>query len=462
MSRKHLITSASGRNDIIIRKVSTPNPNSYSVSRENESLKRLRIEILKKLEIIEKVKNQIILKSKKLISSIKNGLEHSLAQLDSFAKSYLGILKKNKIDASDIGTINKILKMDLKVELLDTSKVKNQINRVYAQEFASYVINESEGRNRFLNKHVGGFMCGAIMRDNKTLVTGGSDSVVRVWDIVKKNQFFTLHGHNSSVYCLTLTRDSRYIISGSYDASVRIWSFQKKAEIGIFKGHRSQIYAVYYIENPPSVVSGDYDGELIIWDFTKLAIIKKFSHPRSISSLILTRNQHNLIAGSVPDILIYEFESDKKASIMKGHTAEVGCLSLTSDEKLLVSGSYDNLIIVWDMTRKKEIIKLVGHSGFIKSIALTSDGLFIISGSGDKTVRLWSMQTGIEENIYSHDHYVNSIVRVDKNFISLSENSGIGELNLENHVFEIRWFMKPFKSFSLSFKKIYDLLRMEL
>ena len=453
MSSKNLNLPVDRKNSFILDDVSAPNQNSYSVAKESESQKRLRIEGFSKLNIIKKGKVQLILKSKELISSIKKELAQSLAILDAIGNSYLDILKKKKFDASDMGIINKILKMELKMKLLDTIEIENQIYRVYSQEFASYVANESEGRKRFLNKHVGGFQCGAIMRDDKTLVTGGSDSVVRVWDIVQKIQLFTLHGHNSIVNCLTLTRDSRHIISGSSDASVRIWSFQEKAQVGIFRGHKSKVFAVYYVERPPSIVSGDYDGELIIWDFTKLAIIKKLNHPRSILKLILTRNQFNLIAGSVPDILIYEFGSDKKVSTMEGHTGAVRSLSLTSNEKKLVSGSSDNFIIIWDMTSKKEIVKLAGHIGTIKSIVLTSDDLFIVSGSNDKTVRLWSMQTGKQENMYSHNKFVNSIVRVDKKIISLSDDSGIGELNVENREFEISWFMKPFNSFSLSFER---------
>ena len=111
-----------------------------------------------------------------------------MATLDAFSNSYLGILNKNQSDESDIDIKNKILKMELNVKLLETSEVVKQIYKAYDLKFANYEANQSEGRKRFLDEHLGGFKCGATMGDNKTLVTGGLDSVVRVFDIVQKIQ----------------------------------------------------------------------------------------------------------------------------------------------------------------------------------------------------------------------------------------------------------------------------------
>jgi len=42
------------------------------------------------------------------------------------------------------------------------------------------------------------------------------------------------------------------------------------------------------------------------------------------------------------------------------------------------------------------LITLTGHEGAVNSVAYSSDGSLIVSGSADGTVRIWDMRTGDE------------------------------------------------------------------
>jgi WD40 repeat protein len=37
---------------------------------------------------------------------------------------------------------------------------------------------------------------------------------------------------------------------------------------------------------------------------------------------------------------------------------------------------------------------LIGHQGVVKSIAFSADGRLLVSGSADKTVRVWELKSG--------------------------------------------------------------------
>lgn len=410
------------------------------------SLKKLKLLTQNKLEKIDKLRSDLMLKTKALIKLIEKEFQESLKKLNQISDTYLDILNKTKFELSDMQIIKKINKLNLKVKLLQIDEIQNLVKVAYGEEFISYEKVVNDDITRFLDGHVGGFSCGSVTRDGKTLVTGGLDSVVRVWDLVKKNQLFTLHGHNSEVKCLTLTEDTKYIISGSQDACIRIWSLQQEAEVNVFKGHETTVFVVYYLEKRHSVVSGDYDGEVIIWDFEGLKIINKLKNPGSLYCLIVTRNLINLITGSNQDIVIFKFSSGHIVSTLKAHDGYVKSLVLTSQENCMVSGSNDQSIIIWDFINLQIIVKLDGHSSNINSIVLSSDDQFIFSGSDDETIIAWSMHTGEQTNMFSHHSKVNCILRVDKKVLSLTENSEIGELDIESWKFQTSRYLNHFNS----------------
>ncbi len=49
-----------------------------------------------------------------------------------------------------------------------------------------------------------------------------------------------------------------------------------------------------------------------------------------------------------------------------------------------------------DLTNAKNIAykPIIGHKYFVKSVAISTDNKFIVSGSFDKTIRVWERESG--------------------------------------------------------------------
>ena len=70
----------------------------------------------------------------------------------------------------------------------------------------------------------------------------------------------------------------------------------------------------------------------------------------------------------------------------------VNCVAFKPDNpNILVSGSDDETIIVWDITSGSCLSTLRGHSAVVRSVCFSSDGKQLTSGSDDKTVRNWDL-----------------------------------------------------------------------
>jgi len=80
--------------------------------------------------------------------------------------------------------------------------------------------------------------------------------------------------------------------------------------------------------------------------------------------------------------------------ILSGHTGTVRSLVFSPDGTLLVSGSKDTTIKLWDMQTGGVIKTFYGHTDKVISVSISADCTTIASGSYDKTIRLWDIQTG--------------------------------------------------------------------
>ena len=53
-----------------------------------------------------------------------------------------------------------------------------------------------------------------------------------------------------------------------------------------------------------------------------------------------------------------------------------------------------NNIRIYDADTYKELMVLAGHTDSVQAVAFSPNGKLIVSGSADKTVRLWEAETG--------------------------------------------------------------------
>lgn len=54
------------------------------------------------------------------------------------------------------------------------------------------------------------------------------------------------------------------------------------------------------------------------------------------------------------------------------------------------------IILVWSTTTGRSLKPLEGHEGSVNAVAFSPDGEILVSGSSDRTVRLWDLRTGAE------------------------------------------------------------------
>src|SRR5262249_13802857 len=92
----------------------------------------------------------------------------------------------------------------------------------------------------------------------------------------------------------------------------------------------------------------------------------------------------------------------KKDRLAK-HKTWVNALAYSDDGKLLVSGSSDGTVRVWNAATQEEVVAFdVAKLGEVRSVAISADGKTVAAGVRYGTVKVWDVATRQEKTLKGH------------------------------------------------------------
>lgn len=90
---------------------------------------------------------------------------------------------------------------------------------------------ESGARTRSFAAGPDDITCLKFLPDGQRLLSGGKDSMLRLWDVVTGHQIHALRGHLAAITCLDVSHDGRMAVSGSLDGTARLWSLDRGCKL---------------------------------------------------------------------------------------------------------------------------------------------------------------------------------------------------------------------------------------
>lgn len=130
------------------------------------------------------------------------------------------------------------------------------------------------------------------------------------------------------------------------------------------------------------------------WDVeTGQRIRKHPGHEEVINSMDISRRGEEILISGSDDGTIGLWDPRQKAAIDYLETSfPVTAVAMAEAGNEIYSGGIDNDIQVWDMRKKAVAYTMSGHTDTITSLAVSPDSQTLLSNSQDSTVRTWDIR----------------------------------------------------------------------
>ncbi|XP_050215311.1 protein ROOT INITIATION DEFECTIVE 3-like [Mercurialis annua] len=237
-------------------------------------------------------------------------------------------------------------------------------------------------------------------REGTYLIGGGLSGDIYLWEVTTGRLLKKWRAHYRAVTCLVFTEDNSFLVSGSEDGSVKVWSL-----LMLFDDYQmeqgSQLYEHSFSEHTlcvTDVVTGYGGGNAIIvsasedrtckvWSLSKKRLLRNIVFPSIIDSLALDPGEHVFYAGCRDGkIYIAALNADSSSSksnwlhiigSLSSQSKPVTSLAFSANGNLLLAGSEDGIIRVWD-SRSHNIVRTFKHAkGPVNNIQIVRRPLYL-------------------------------------------------------------------------------------
>lgn len=282
-----------------------------------------------------------------------------------------------------------------------------------------------QGHNRGINCLAFSSAC----KNGKALpiLASGSRGETKLWDLSKGELIDTLSeypwvisGLVDEVNSLAFSSDGQTLVSCGADSTIKLWHVGALDLIDILHKHNGVVRCAAFTPDGRMLATGGDDRKILFWDLMQRQVAIALSlDDTAAHSLVLSRDGETLVTGSyrkikvwrtLPQTGIKSLKDAEPLHTLMGHSHIVRSLAISTDGKILVSGSWDQTIKIWQLETGELLHTLKGHRDRVYAIALSPDAQIIASGSADKTIKLWHLQTGeLLGTFTGHTHIVTAL-----------------------------------------------------
>lgn len=174
-----------------------------------------------------------------------------------------------------------------------------------------------------------------------------------------------------------------------------LWNTYGQCEnYGQLNGHRGAVLDLQWARDSRALFSASADMTLGSWDVeTGQRVRKHIGHEEIINSLDISKRGQELLVSGSDDGCIGIWDPRQKDALEYLETElPITSVALSEAGNEIYSGGIDNQIHVWDLRKKGIIYSMTGHNDTITSLQISPDSQSLLSNSHDSTVRTWDIR----------------------------------------------------------------------
>ncbi|KAI7808405.1 WD repeat, SAM and U-box domain-containing protein 1-like isoform X2 [Triplophysa rosa] len=259
------------------------------------------------------------------------------------------------------------------------------------------------------------------------LATCSGDKTIRVYSLqdFTELRFSPLSGHGYAVHCCCFSSCGRYLASCSTDALTKVWSMST-GEVVCALQHpaRSPVRVCAFSPDAQYLLSGASDGTVALWQVPSKTLQRcsRVSEGTVLACCFSPCGQMFVTGSTQGELHLWSLNMSSLYIQREAHDLGVNCCQFSPQICMdgpavkfrLASGGQDNQLRVWIVSQHATAgyvmtltFTLSAQSAPVLSCAISFDGQLLVSGSVDKTVTVYNADGGeLLHTFTQHDRYV--------------------------------------------------------
>lgn len=229
--------------------------------------------------------------------------------------------------------------------------------------------------------------------DNAQVATAGEDGTVRLWRVPTPET--ALAGSTQDVTSVDVSSNGQMVATASADNSVRLFNPENGQAVRQLAGHEHSATITRFRADAAQIATGDKGGEIRLWnpaDGTVQAALG--AHAESITAIAYHPDGGAIATAGAEGSLKFWQLPAPPAKTFAGHTQPVTAVALSQDAKVLISGSSDKTVRMFDPATGQQVRQLEGQTDAVTALAMNSAATIASSGGADGVVRFWMTTDG--------------------------------------------------------------------
>jgi WD40 repeat protein len=242
--------------------------------------------------------------------------------------------------------------------------------------------------------------------DNRRFVTGGSDHLVKVWDVITGEQLMTLSGHAGDVLSVAVSPDGQMLASASVDKTAKIWDAATGQEIATLNGHQDDVGIVVFAPDGRRLATASSDKTVKLWDAVTWRELATLAQPAEDPVVAFSPDGKTVATGCSDRVVrLWDPGTGRELRTFKVAGNSIYALAFSPDGATLVTGGGNYLVEFWNVATAKPVPaprstqsqqpppKMIRAGGAVLSASFSPDGGTLAIASYDRTVKLYSSST---------------------------------------------------------------------